>query len=181
MNKNELRQKFKKVRANIPESDRKNASEKICAALLSLGEYKNAKTVMCYSPIGSEADVMPFMRRVIADKKTLLLPRVTGEGEMEAAEAEELSSLREGKYKISEPSGKAFSGEIDFAVIPAVAADADGYRIGYGKGYYDRFLSKRKVKFSAVAVFSLQITGQRFSEPHDKAADCVICENGVLK
>lgn len=180
MNKSDLREKYKKIRSGIPESERARLSDKICENIASSEKYRASDTVLLYSPISSEVDVSPLFSRVISDGKTLLLPRVEGKTDMCAVQVLKLSSLKEGHFGVKEPCGAAYEGKIDFAVIPCVSANG-GYRIGYGKGYYDRFLSSHSVGHCVISAFSAQLTDEPFYEEHDFLCDNTVTEDGFIK
>lgn len=141
--KKELRKKFINARNNIIKETKFSVAEKVC----SLSEYKNAECVFCYVSKKGEADTTLLLERILLDKKRLLVPRCTDKcGNMEAVEIKALSWLKEGYYGIKEPEKGEVTekSEIDLCIVPGIAFDEDGYRIGYGGGYYDRFLKDIK-------------------------------------
>ena len=97
---------------------------------------------MLYYSLPDEVDTHTLVDSLLMSHKTILLPRVTGEGTMELRRYTGPSDLAIGAYNIMEPTGEVYDDyeEIDLAVIPGVAFDAEGNRMGRGKGYYDRFL-----------------------------------------
>lgn len=106
-------------------------------------EYKDAKTVFCYVSAGSEVDTHDLIKEILPLKR-VVVPYCTDKcGNMIAVEIKSFDELKEGFFGIPEPvNPKEFPKEkIDFAIVPAIAFDKDGFRLGYGKGYYDRFLS----------------------------------------
>ena len=111
--------------------------------LESCNEFKEAETVFCYVSAGSEVNTHEFIKEILPLKR-VVVPYCTDKcGNMIAVEIKSFDELEEGLFGIPEPiNPKEFSKEeIDFAVVPAIAFDKEGYRLGYGKGYYDRFLS----------------------------------------
>ena len=112
--------------------------------LLSHPRIKTAKTVMLYYSLPDEVDTHTLVDSLLMSGKHILLPRVTGEGTMELRRYTGPSDLAQGAYNIMEPTGEVFDNytDIDIAVIPGVAFDKDGNRMGRGKGYYDRLLPK---------------------------------------
>lgn len=106
-------------------------------------EFLEAETVFCYISAHGEVDTYGLIEDLLK-VKTVVVPYCTDrEGNMIASPIESMSDLQEGAFGIPEPiSPKEFpKGKIDFVIVPGVAFDKDGYRLGYGKGYYDRFLS----------------------------------------
>ncbi|MBQ8764550.1 MAG: 5-formyltetrahydrofolate cyclo-ligase [Clostridia bacterium] len=105
-------------------------------------EFVTAKTVFCYVSAHGEVDTYGLIQELLKDKKVLAPYCINEDGDMIACPINSLEDLKEGKFKIPEPkSPEEFPKEkIDFVIVPGVAFDKNGYRLGYGKGYYDRFL-----------------------------------------
>lgn len=111
--------------------------------LEDFAEFKNAKTVFCYVSAGSEVVTLSLICELLK-KKSVVVPYCTDKkGNMIAVEIKSSDELREGLFGIPEPiNPKEFpKEEIDFVIVPGISFDKSGYRLGYGKGYYDRFLS----------------------------------------
>ncbi len=126
-------------------SARNQTSEKKLSLshLENLAEFKNAKTVFCYVSAGSEVNTLSLIHEIL-NKKRVTVPYCTDKnGNMIAVEIKSPDELKEGLFGILEPiNPKEFpKDKIDFVIVPGIAFDKDGYRLGYGKGYYDRFLS----------------------------------------
>ena len=141
-NKRLLRKKYKVIRDLV--ADKKKLSDDI--SLLALGSefYKNAETVLVYSSSASEADTTMIINKALADNKRVALPKCSDKnGNMKFYYIESLWDLAEGMYEISEPvTDKEASsfGENSLCFVPGLSFDREGFRLGYGKGYYDRFL-----------------------------------------
>ena len=115
--------------------------------LFAAPAWRNARTVFCFVPLRDEPDTMPILRRALAEHKRLVVPRVTGEGSMELVALAALEDLQPRAYGILEPAGGtvlASLGQEALALIPCLAADRNGVRLGRGGGYYDRFLGQYK-------------------------------------
>jgi len=182
ISKNELRKEYKLKRASLDENFRKLASEKICMSVLSQGCVKNAKSVMCYNAINTEVSLDMLMAKM-QDNKTLLLP-VT-DISTQTMHASKLCALDEtelGSYGISEPQVKdVFNpSEIDVVIVPALVYNRSGFRIGYGKGYYDKFFSSCKNAIKIGAAFSCQISDEHFEEDFDISVDIIVTENEII-
>lgn len=105
--------------------------------------FNKAETVFCYVSAGSEVETHNFIKEILPVKK-VVVPYCTDKcGNMIAVEIKSFDELKKGLFGIPEPvNPKEFpKKEIDFAIVPAISFDKYGYRLGYGKGYYDRFLS----------------------------------------
>lgn len=104
--------------------------------------FTEAETVFCYVSAHGEVDTYELIQELLTYKKVLVPYCINEDGDMIACPINSLEDLKEGKFKIPEPeSPEEFPKEkIDFVIVPGVAFDKNGYRLGYGKGYYDRFL-----------------------------------------
>lgn len=151
MNKQEQRKTLRKIRDEIPQELRTLKSSDITEKFLKSDKYISAETVMLYISFGSEPDTFDILDRVISDGKKLAVPLCDSvKCEITAFGADSLSQLKSGSYEILEPDSELIesgvlkpvqSSEIDLVVVPGLGFDKYGYRIGYGKGYYDRFLN----------------------------------------
>ena len=106
-----------------------------------------SRVVMAFWPLPDEVDVRPLIDRLVAEGRTVVLPKVTGDETMELRRYTSQADLCEGVFHIMEPVGEPFVDyeQIGVALIPGVAFDAAGHRLGRGKGYYDRFLAEHLV------------------------------------
>lgn len=111
--------------------------------LKTIPEYKDAKTVFCYVSYNGEVDTLNLLSDILK-AKTLVVPYCIDDvGNMIAVKINSADDLHKGMYGILEPKNPVEfpKDKIDFVIVPGVAFSKDGYRLGYGKGYYDRFLS----------------------------------------
>lgn len=178
MTKRELREKFSAVRGGIPTEERAAKSREICRKFLSLAEYSSARTVMIYMSFRSEVETADIARRILADGKRLIVPKCDAETkQILPCEIKSLGELRAGAYGISEPAEARLCGkaEIDIAAVPALAFDGDNFRLGYGGGYYDRFL-KDFTGLSAGLCFSECMTDKLPRGEFDVRTDMVLTD-----
>ena len=134
--------------------------------------YKRAKTVMLYMPIKGEADVTGLL----CDEKVFVTP-VTKGNDMYACI---MGELEVGAFGVSEPKDKTPFDKraIDLVIVPGVVFDKSGNRIGYGKGYYDRFL-KDMTCFKTGVCHSFQLIEEIECEEHDVKMDMIVTERGI--
>ncbi|MBR2916920.1 MAG: 5-formyltetrahydrofolate cyclo-ligase [Clostridia bacterium] len=152
--KEELRKHYREIRDEISAGSRAIKSVAIWKHFFDTPEYKNAKTIMVYSDIKSEVRTNLFAERLFADGKRTVFPVCDKENNnLIPYEIDNSSRLKMGTFGVLEPSTdflpegsvkKVEKNEIDIVVVPGVAFDISGYRIGYGKGYYDQFLKDYK-------------------------------------
>lgn len=117
--------------------------EKLMTRILTLSSSISHLTVMAYWPLPDEVDIRPLINALVAQGTTVLLPKVVDDEHMELRRYASQNDLTEGAFHIMEPTGAPFADydKIDVALIPGMAFDAAGHRLGRGKGYYDRFLA----------------------------------------
>ncbi len=144
MTKQEIRKRNLKIRYEL--SGRKDKDKKILENLLSADFYKNARTVMTYVSYKSEVDTTGLIQNMLKDKKRLCAPVCFENGIMEAFEFFDFGDLKTSKLGISEPETKikVLPEEIDLIIVPGCAFNEEGFRIGYGGGFYDRYLKNTK-------------------------------------
>lgn len=143
--KNALREQYKKLRADLSPEKRAELDEKICSSFISLASFRYANVVLMYAPLEGEIDIMPIAREALKRGKKVAFPRCNTEDHtMTYHYVSSLEELDSGAYSIMEPSADApmFLGESPaICLVPGIVFDRGGYRVGYGKGYYDRFLN----------------------------------------
>lgn len=142
MIKDEMRRQVRhRYRASDP-ADRIRWSESLCEKLFADPALRSAAVVTAYYPLPDEADIRPVLDRLCAQGTVVLLPQVTGNTEMCLRRYEPNGIMEQGRFDIMEPLGDLFTdtGSIDAVIVPGVAFDTHGHRLGRGKGYYDRFL-----------------------------------------
>lgn len=175
--KKELRKKIRARKRDIPVDELREMSRLLCKRLLANERLGNASTVMMYYPLGDEVDVTSVIEQLAESGKTVVLPQVTGEAEMVLRRYKGEDDLREGAFGIMEPCGELFTDyeAIDVAIIPGMAFDRHGNRLGRGKGYYDRFLPLLPTRVYKIGVcFPFQLLDLIPMEEHDISMDTVI-------
>ena len=146
--------------------------------LISSHEFKSAKVVAAYCALGSEVktDLIITQARMLGKKITL--PRIEGKN-MTFYALSSTEGLVKGKLGAMEPLPKVPVQRIDMLVVPGIAFDKMGYRLGYGKGYYDKFLANEKA-FSIGLAYSFQVLEHLPSEEHDQELDAISTEEGII-
>lgn len=175
MNKNEMRKSILNIRRNF---GGEKESYKICENILNMKEYRKAKCVAAFVPYKSEVNIMPLISNALNEKKVCF--PVTDKNDMlEFYFAENLSELQPGKYGVLQPPETHVAEHIDFMLVPGIAFDRKGFRIGYGKGCYDRYLSGRNI-FTCAVGYSFQLKENIEHDDHDVAVRAFIDETEIL-
>lgn len=180
--KNEIRKKFKEKRRAMEKSEVSEKSRCACEVFLKSEMYKNAKILMLYMPLGNETDTTEIIKRAFADEKKLIFP-VTDErtGVITPCYATTETEFKEGAFSVNEPcdANVAEPLDIDTVIVPGIAFDKSGGRIGFGKGCYDGFLNKTKaVKIGFC--YELQLCDKIPGKEYDIKMDCIITENRII-
>ena len=183
--KKELREHFLGLRWQIPTEKKSALDKRICEALYELDEIQQAKYILAYAPFRNEIDLYPLFDMLCRDGKKLAFPKCEKNGIMNFFFCEP-SSLSKQAYGILEPTDLShkFCGEEEncVCILPCLAATRDGYRLGYGGGFYDRFLEKHNVK-KITAVYSKFILNEDsfVIDAFDIPADVIITEEEVIR
>lgn len=149
---------------------------------LELPEFRRARVLALYAPIHHEVETAATAEAALSAGKTLLYPAVQGH-DLKFCRVDALDELAPGRYGIPEPSGASVDpGAADLIVVPGVAFDLGGRRIGYGKGYYDRSLHRLEGSGRLVAFcYDYQLLEEIAGEPHDVTMDVIVTELRVVR
>lgn len=174
--KKEIRKEMLKKRDALQKDYVNEQSEKVFKLLKTINGFLNANVIFIYVDFRNEIKtdkIINFLKN-----KLVLLPKIDGE-KMYAVKKEEETKLN--KYGILEPkSNDAYTGKIDVCLIPLVACSKKGDRIGFGKGYYDRFL-KNTNSLKIGLAYSWQVSEDLKSEPFDVKLDIIVTEKEIIE
>ena len=172
--KKELRTKFRQARRLFEGGLRKECDGLMASAFLS--EYGKYGSFFIYNSFGDEADTHKITAQLLDMGKSVYLPRVEGKNIV----AVPYGALKKGAYGIEEPTGEPYSGRIEVAVVPLLAINSRGYRLGYGGGYYDRFLKQTDILKVGLGYF-FQLTDEFTEDEWDEPLDSFVCERGIYR
>lgn len=174
------------LRAAMTQEERDNKSREILPLIVHLAEFQQAKTIMSFLNFRDEVNTTLLATKILAYNKNLVLPRCAPKGQLIAAKIRDLSAdIESGKWGIREPKMEGLSPvdpkEIDLIFIPGAAFDFQGNRVGYGGGYYDRFLPQLRPGVPKIALaFSCQVLSEVPTEPFDQKVDALVTEERVF-
>lgn len=178
--KKAIRDKIKKKREDIPLEEQQTKSKKILGALTSHPLYKSAEEIYCYVSFGGEVDTRELVDRSLKMGKKVAVPKILVNNLMEFYYINSLKELEEGHYGILEPLPvKKAPGICALVVMPGVAFDKQGGRIGYGKGYYDAYLKHHPSLRRIALAFEMQCMEHLPREAHDVAPEFLVTEKKV--
>ena len=183
--KDAIRKEFSLKRDSIDKSDKEARDKKICALATSLVSFRHAEIILLYAPIKSEIDVIPIMHEALAKGKKVAFPKcnmeertmkfhfVTSEDDLEIC----AYGIREPKENLPVYDPEATIGSA-VCYLPGLAFDVYGYRLGYGKGYYDKFLNQ--YRGSAIGLtYTELITNSLPKGRFDRPCDIMLTEKGI--
>lgn len=158
-------------------------SSRIQQTLVEQAEFIAADSLGLYSSIRNEVFTEQVFAVARAGRKTVVYPKICEENALDFFEVTDLGQLRPGTFGIPEPDGcrRIPVRSLDLIVLPGVAFDLSGYRLGYGKGFYDRVLHDQKLSTLIGIAFEWQLIESLPNEIHDIRMDMVITEERVLR
>ena len=189
LEKKEQRREGLKRRSGLTGEERACAEERIRKALFALPQYQNAGRLLIYASYGEEVSTWELMEAALAAGKQVFCPRVEGAGSMSFYRINGRKELAPGFRGILEPPAQEWrkyrmlplsEGKSDLVVMPGAAFDRSCGRLGYGGGYYDRFLQTRDIRKIALG-FSCQILDTLVQEPEDVRPDLIVTEREIIR
>ena len=174
LNKQELRAVIRKEKLAMAPQDHQRRSEALCRLVLQSPVYRQAKTLYGYIPFNREVQILPLLEQALADGKQVALPKCRG-SEMTFILTDDLSKLRLTGRGVPEPEsdGPVATDPQGLVIVPGLVFDPNGHRIGYGGGYYDRFLAAHPLHTTIALCFDFQMVPCIPAEPHDIPVDTV--------
>lgn len=172
--KQQLRQQIRQAKQAMTQEDIVRRSEALCSMVLETERYRSAKTIYGYLPFNQEVRTLPLLLQAMADGKMIALPKCYGR-EMRFILTEDLGRLQNSRFGVPEPV-KDFPVAEDpeaLVLVPGLAFDSAGHRMGYGGGFYDRFLTQEPNHPTIALCFDFQLLPFLETEPHDIAVDTV--------
>lgn len=186
LDKNELRRLLKALRKSLSVNQRAEYNNKIFQQVIELPSYQEATWVYCYITTQSEVDCVPIIEQAFIDGKRVAVPKIDPDG-MEFYEIHNLAECSEGTFQILEPNTERHvtpeNGKKTLILVPGLAYDYKKNRMGYGKGYYDRYFHKYgEANFERVAIaYDLQVVKEVPCEPLDVKVNKIITEYKIYE
>lgn len=175
MDKTSLRKQIRERKRAMSEEEIAMRSEKLAELFVASEIYKNAKTIYGYLPYNQEVRTVPMLERAMQDGKRVAVPKVYGE-EMKFLYMTDLNRVEKGYAGIPEPMGDEPIAQDPTALVlmPGLAFDREGHRIGYGGGFYDRFLAEEPDHPTLALCYEFQMVEQIPTEAFDIPVDQVL-------
>jgi 5-formyltetrahydrofolate cyclo-ligase len=190
--KENVRKRILSLRKQLSEEERAAKSNIICSKLLHAGWYAASPEILVYSAILKEVDLRAFIQTAWQDGKILYFPKVFGE-KMEFFRADAMEELQKGSFGVLEPKDESCpyrAAEQNIVLVPGAAFSEQGARIGYGKGYYDRYFGcwkEEKIPYTAIGIaYDFQVVEEFKTDSNDMDMHWIItemrevdCEDGL--
>ena len=177
-----LRKQLKQIRASIPASRRGAYSENIFNSLIKLKEIIQAMTIFTYISYGNEVDTHHLLKYFLEYGKLIAVPKILPSRTMIAVPFSGWDDLVEGELGILTPAGdEPFSDNIGVAITPGLGFTRTGHRIGYGRGYYDKWFSGNSVTHKIAVTFEAQIMDSLPVTSTDIPVDIIVTEQRIIR
>ena len=175
MDKKELRRSIRERKRAMTEEEIVSRSEKLGVLFAQSEAYKNAKTIYGYLPYNQEVRTVPMLEQALKDGKKVAVPKVYGD-EMKFLYLDDLTQVEKGYAGIPEPiaDGPVADDDTALVLMPGLAFDPAGHRIGYGGGFYDKFLAAEPNHPTLALCYEFQMLPELHTEEHDIPVDTVL-------
>lgn len=185
MDKKKIRKEILNIRNSLEKRIKESYDDKIFNCFIESELYKNSNNIFIYVSYGSEVNTIKLIERFLKDKKKVFVPKINfSTKEMFAIKIESLDILVENKMGILEPKyldRYIKQDDLDIILMPGAVFDLQGNRIGYGGGYYDRYLKNTDKNNKIALAYSLQLAEEIPCESHDIKVDYIVTEKNIKK
>ncbi|MCL2818283.1 MAG: 5-formyltetrahydrofolate cyclo-ligase [Actinomycetia bacterium] len=188
LTKDEVRDFAKEQRALIPDAEKETLARNLAYTLIDMPEFVSASSILAYAPVRDEispAFALELRQRIIGEAITpIAYPRVTGAHEMEAR-IDRADALKSGAFGIPEPDAQALfvdPEQIDLVLVPGLGFDRSGFRVGYGKGYYDSYIARLNPHAITIGLtYEQTLLSSIPIEEHDRFVDFVATPRAIIR
>jgi len=179
--KAETREKLKTTRGKLPDATRLDYSNSITEQVLKLDEIRNARTIFIYISYATEVHTHELIKALIDVGKTLAVPKIVDSDFMQAESFSSWEDLVPGELGILAPgNSKPCSGPFDVALIPGLGFTLSGHRMGFGRGYYDKWFAQNTVSHKIALAYEVQLVEDIPVEDTDVPMEKIVTEQRVI-
>lgn len=183
--KEKIRKEMKEKRRKLSKEENRKKSKEIKERLFSLKEYRDAETVLFYVSYNGEVFTHDMIKESLKEKKVVVPISNKEDCSLSLSELKNWNDLETSSYGILEPKKDCVKevsiNDIDLIIVPGVAFDCKGNRMGHGKGYYDRLLANKKQIPAVGLAFEFQIVKNIPTDSNDKPVDLIITEDRIIE
>lgn len=172
-----LRRRMKQLRAAIPEPHRSSFSQSIAARLFEIEQVRSAQSFFVFISYADEVQTHDIIRRLLAEGRTVSVPKIMGRHRMEAVQFSSWEQLEHDSLGILAPvaDGPAAT-EVDVCITPGLAFTVAGHRLGYGRGYYDHWFAAHRAGLKVALAFEAQVIDDVPVGEYDVTLDMILTE-----
>ena len=179
--KADFRKQLNARRSSLPTGLREQYNGAIHDRLVNLPLINQANSLFCFISMDNEPATHPFLKFLLAEGKTLAVPRILPEKTMIAVELQDWQSLQPGELGIMTPaSSQPYSREIDICITPGLGFTLTGKRLGFGRGYYDKWFSTHRVGHKIALAYECQIVDELPVDENDIPVDMIVTEERII-
>ncbi|MEE8234221.1 MAG: 5-formyltetrahydrofolate cyclo-ligase [Gammaproteobacteria bacterium] len=179
--KSETRKILKSARASIPEATRMDAANSITEQILRLDEIRDARAIFIYISYASEVHTHALIKALLNAGKTLAVPKIVNSDYMQAETFSSWEDLVTGELGILTPTDSTpCNGPFDVAITPGLGFTLSGHRMGFGRGYYDKWFAQNKVRHKIALAFEVQLVDEMPVEDTDVPMEKIVTEKRVI-
>lgn len=179
--KKQFRNNLKQRRSRVTADERRQMSQQISTFLHQIDEFNRAKNLFCYISYLSEVETTRLIDALLEQKLSLSVPKIMSKSEMIAVPLENLSDLEPDKMGILTPkSNQPATGPFDVVLTPGLGFTTSGERLGYGRGYYDRWFANNQAGLKIGLAFEIQVVEALPVEPTDMTLDIIVTEERII-
>lgn len=170
--KDQLRGEMKRLRLALTEQEKNESDQAIAKALdLYVAEH-DCRYIHVFIPLAGECNLLPLYEKWLKEKRVLIAPKTLEKRELEHRILQSTNALEKGKFGTLHPEkAQIYNGPYHLILVPGLAFDLNGYRLGYGAGYYDQFLAMHKKVAKIGIAYPFQVVFQVPHEKHDQKVD----------
>jgi 5-formyltetrahydrofolate cyclo-ligase len=180
--KESLRQQLKLSCKEIPVSSRAQNNEAIQQRLFSLEAIQTAKSVFCFISYGTEVHTHAIINELLAQGKQISVPKITNSGQMIAVKFKDWDELEPGQLGIlTPPENEVLQGKFDVVITPGLGFTETGKRLGFGRGYYDKWFQDNESGLKVALAYNSQIIDDLPTDENDKNVDFIISEKRTIE
>ncbi len=180
--KTQLRPSLIHRRSQIGNDQITQHSKTIQCRLMALPEIQACKSIFCFVSLAEEVETHSLIDSMLQEGKLLTIPKIIHSKQMIAIPFKNWSELTPGQLGILTPmSSVSYKGEIDVCITPGIGFTANGTRLGYGQGYYDKWLAKHTVKYKIAVAFECQLVDNLPTDANDVAMDMIVTEERIIR
>jgi 5-formyltetrahydrofolate cyclo-ligase len=181
--KKTFRKIYREKREQIPAALRREESARILTALRQMPLYRNSRKIFTYYSVNSEVDTLDFIQAALSEGKEIYLPVCGKNHTMSLHQIHNLDDVMEGAYQIPVPADQTQPlnpEKLDLVIVPGLSFDRQGYRMGYGGGYYDRFLSCLRPGIAVGVCYTGLLVPEVPRDAFDQKCDWILTGDEVI-